>query len=121
MANLKADLLNELRNQKYYAEMELLRLAQDPSMNYRKKILDIDIQLGSIALMNQKIGLAEGYFQNPEEAQPPVPNVPVEAQVPNVPVAPVPEAPAVEVKPEAPAVEVKPVVNKPQPGQSHGE
>ena len=109
MANLKADLLNELRNQKYYAEMELLRLAQDPSMNYRAKILKLDKELESIALLNQKIALAEGYFQTPEQA-------PIEQPVPMeqtpVPVEqPVPEAP----------VPAQPVVNKPIQGQSHGE
>ena len=105
MANLKADLLNELRSQKYYAEMELLRLAQDPTMNYREKILDISDVLGSIAMMNNKIALADGYFQEaPQEAPQGVPNVP---------------EPPVEEVPQAPVEQAQ--VNQPLPGQSHGE
>jgi len=101
MANLKADLLNELRNQKYFAEMELLRLAQEPNMNYKEKIQGIDGQLEEIALITNKIGLAEGYFQDapPQEAAPNVPEAPVAEQ-------PVPE---------------QPQVAQPQPGQSHAE
>jgi hypothetical protein len=104
MANLKADLLNELRTQKYYAEMELLRLAQDPSMKYRNKIEDIDFQLGEIALINSKIGLAEGYFQD----------APQQEAVPNV-----PEAPQEEVA-EMPAPAPAPAPT-PHQGQSHAE
>jgi hypothetical protein len=103
MANLKADLLNELRTQKYYAEMELLRLAQDPTMKYKEKILDIDEQLAEIALINSKIGLAEGYFQDAPQEQAPVANVP--------------EAPQEEVA-EMPAPAPAPA---PHQGQSHAE
>lgn len=99
MVKLKADLLNELKNQLYYAELELLRLAQDPNMKYRDKIMAIDEQLGEIALITSKIGFANQYFQEPEsEVAPPVSE-------------PAPVAPAV---PEAPVAQA-------QPGQSHGE
>lgn len=93
MANLKADLLNELRNQKYYTEMELIRLAQDPTMNYREKILDISDVLGSIALIDTKLGLVEGYFQ---ETTPQIP----QEEIPNLP---------------------QPVTTQVHQGQSHGE
>lgn len=98
MANLKVDLLNELRNQKYYAEIELIRLASDPTMNYKEKIELLDVELADIALLNQEIGLAEMYFQEP---------VPQPAPVAADPSVNQPPAPA-----PAPAT---------LPGQSHGE
>lgn len=70
MANLRVDLLNDLRSDKYYAETELVRLAGIPNMNYKEKIVLIKEVLGEIALINSKIGLAEGYF--PSEEQQPV-------------------------------------------------
>ena len=114
MANLKADLLNELRNQKYYSEMELLRLAQDPSMNYKQKISKIIEELEKIAGLNNKLALAEAYFQAPEQqVDPNAPQVTPEAPV-DVPQAPVDELPE-QVKADVPPV------NQPLPGQSHGE
>ena len=65
MANLKLDLLNKLRNDKYYAEIELVRLAQDPNTNYEGKIYDMQSKLNEIALLNASMGLVEQYFQEP--------------------------------------------------------
>jgi len=65
MANLKLDLLNKLRNDKYYEELELVRLAGDANMNYKEKIDSMDNRLLSIAMINTKMGLAEQYFQEP--------------------------------------------------------
>ena len=65
MANLKLDLLNKLRNDKYYAELELVRLAQDPNCNYKQKIDDMQYQLQEISLLNAEMGLVEVYFQEP--------------------------------------------------------
>ena len=114
MANLKADLLQELRTQKYYAELELLRLAQDPTMRYRNKIDELDDLLADIALINSKIGLAEGYFQDAPVEQPQaVPNLPQE-EVPQAPV----DLPKEEVVQQ---VVEKPVVTQPHAGQSHAE
>ena len=121
MANLKADLLNDLNNQKYYSEMELLRLAQDPNMNYKYKIGDIIIELKNIASLNQTIALADGYFQVPEpQVQQP------QVQVPQAPVEEVPNQPQVDSSlPQAPVEEKVPVsapaVSQPIPGQSHAE
>ena len=70
MANLKLDLLNKLRNDKYYAEIELVRLAQDPQMNYQWKIDTMKQQLQEIALLNAEMGLMEQYFQEPVQAAP---------------------------------------------------
>jgi len=95
MANLKLDLLNKLRNDKYYAEIELVRLAQDPNCNYHNKITDMQYKLNDIALLNASLGLAETYFQEPVAAPAPSP----------VGGAPVTNAPAGQV----------------HPGQTHGE
>ena len=65
MANLKLDLLNKLRNDKYYAELELVRLAQDPNMNYALKIDQMKDKLNEIAILNADMGLVEQYFQEP--------------------------------------------------------
>ena len=65
MANLKLDLLNKLNNDKYYEELELVRLAQDPNTNYKEKIDAMQYKLGSIALLNAQIGLVAQYFQEP--------------------------------------------------------
>lgn len=84
MANLKLDLLNKLRNDKYYAEIELVRLAQDPQSNYQWKIDLMKQQLYELALLNAEMGLVEQYFQEPQPtpASAPVENQPV-AQVHN--------------------------------------
>ena len=65
MANLKLDLLNKLKNDKYYEELELVRLAQDPNTNYREKINDMVVRLKNISIINSNLGLAEQYFQEP--------------------------------------------------------
>ena len=84
MANLKLDLVNKLNNDKFYTEVELIRLAQDPSMNYKNKIAQMQEQLGTIALLNAELGLVEQYFPEPQAAP-----APVAAPAP----APVAEAP----------------------------
>jgi len=65
MANLKLDLQNRLNNQKFFAELELVRLAQEPAMNYELKIEQMDVQLQQLAVVNAKIGLVDQYFQEP--------------------------------------------------------
>jgi hypothetical protein len=97
MANLKLDLLNKLRNDKYYEELELVRLAQDPNTHYKNKIEAMQVQLFQLAALNAEMGLVEQYFQEPPQVAP--------QQVP-VGGAPV-------------AAGQQPV--KVQPGQTHGE
>jgi hypothetical protein len=67
MANLKLDLLNKLNNDKYFEEMELVRLAGDPNMNYKQKVEEMSWKLSSIALLNAQLGLVGQYF--PEQPQ----------------------------------------------------
>jgi len=69
MANLKLDIINKLNNDKFYAELELVRLAQEPNMNYKEKIELMDGYLLEIALTNGKLELAEQYFKEPEVPQ----------------------------------------------------
>lgn len=93
MANLKLDLLNKINNKKYFEELELVRLAQDPNMNYEIKIDTMTAILANIAIYNAQLGGVEQYFKEPE---------PVQAQAP---------APQVQ---QAPAGQV-------HQGQTHGE
>ena len=67
MANVKQDLMNKIGTEKYYAELELGRLAADPNMNYEDKIIQMSYKLERIAIINGQIGLANQYFP---EAQP---------------------------------------------------
>lgn len=69
MANLKLDLLNKLKNDKYYEELELIRLAQEPNMNYKEKINTMSDRLKNLAIVNSQMGLVEQYFNEPEQPQ----------------------------------------------------
>jgi len=68
MANLKVDLLNRVGNEKYFNELELVRLAQDPNMNYKDKVEQIGFVLEEIALLDAQVSLVEKYFQEPVAA-----------------------------------------------------
>jgi len=68
MANLKVDLIQKINDKKYYEEMELVRLAQDPNMNYEVKVYDMLEILGNLAILNAKLGLVNQYFQEPATA-----------------------------------------------------
>ena len=95
MANLKINLGDKLRTDKMFAEIELVRLAQDPTMNYQWKIDAMKQQLQEIALLNAELGLMEQYFQEPVQAAPA-------------------EAPAPVAQSPAPVAQV-------HQGQTHGE
>ncbi len=75
MVNLKLDLVNKLNNEKYYEELELVRLAQEPNMNYKEKIDAMSYRLQNLALLNAQIGLVAQYFQEPQQGGAPA-NVP---------------------------------------------
>jgi hypothetical protein len=68
--NLKVDLINQLGTKKFYAEIELGRLAGDPNMNYKEKIDLMECKLGEIALVNGEMALAQQYFPDPAPAAP---------------------------------------------------
>lgn len=69
MANLKLDLLNKVNNEKYFEELELVRLAQDPAMNYKDKIDQMSAVLANIAILNAQLGGIETYFKEPAPSQ----------------------------------------------------
>ena len=80
MANLKIDLVNNLNNEKYYGELEVIRLAQDPNINYKTKLDEISFELGKIAMVNAKLGIAQQFFQDeqPPQKQPVIAPPPVQ-------------------------------------------
>lgn len=78
MANLKLDLKNKIGNDKYYEELELIRLAQDPNTNYKEKIDAMQLKLQNLAILNAELGLVEQYFQEPPQVAPVV-NAPAPA------------------------------------------
>ena len=73
MANLKLDLLNKNNNNKMFTELELVRLAQEPNMNYKNKIDMLDDIFDEIVMINAKAGLIEQYFQEPAPQTQPQP------------------------------------------------
>lgn len=98
MANLKQDLLNNLGNKKYYDELELVRLAQEPNMVYKDKIDLMSSLLRELALSDLSQQLVGKYFPD----APPAP-APVSEDAPQIEQPPQPEQPA------------------PHKGQTHGE
>ena len=100
MANLKQDLLNDLGNEKYYAELELARLAADPNMVYKDKVVEMADLLKGLAEVDLATQLVGKYFQEPEAQAAPAP------EGEQVAPAPVPE------QPQQPA---------PHQGQTHAE
>lgn len=68
MANLKLDLLNKINNEKYFEELELVRLAQDPNMNYKEKVESMSYRLANIAVLNAQLGLVGQYFPEQQPA-----------------------------------------------------
>jgi hypothetical protein len=72
MANLKLDLLDKISKDKMFEELELVRLAQDPNMNYKDKIDLMQYQLERLSILNAELGLIEVYFKEPAPQAAPV-------------------------------------------------
>ena len=70
MANLKIDLFNKFSNDKYYAELELQRLASVDYLTYEEKVNKMAEQFNKISLINSNIELLEVYFTQPLEVLP---------------------------------------------------
>lgn len=66
MGDIRVDLVNKLSNDKYFEELELVRLSNDSTIKYKKKINLMDKTLNNIALINIKLGLIEQYFREPK-------------------------------------------------------
>jgi len=99
MPNLKLDLINRFTERKMLAELELVRLAQEPNMNYREKLELMEKELDVLRVVDAKLALVNQYFQDPQQQQ----------QAP---------APAPAPQEQAPAPAPKGKVHQ---GQSHGE
>ena len=103
MPNLKLDLINRFTERKMLAELELVRLAQEPNMNYKSKLELMEEELDVLLNVDAKLALVNQYFQEPQQQQAPAP-------------APAPEAQQEQAPAPAPAPK-----GKVHQGQSHGE
>ena len=82
MVNLKLDLINKVKNDKYYDELELVRLGGDVTMNYKQKLDNMSHILHKIGNYNAQLDLIEYYFR--EQQQPPIEEQRVATQQPPV-------------------------------------
>lgn len=77
MANalqVKADVVNELRNRLYYNQLEIGRLVNNPAGISHKEVVDTTIHyLRENVLAIESINLIESYIQQPQVQQPPAP------------------------------------------------
>lgn len=62
MIDVKVDLLNKIKMDKYYEEKDLIRIAKNNQISHRKKIEKLDEIFKNIALLNNKLILVEQYF-----------------------------------------------------------
>jgi len=67
MADFRTDLVNELRNQKYYLEQDLVRLVNNPITSYKARLDEIKECLFEIGKCNTAIALSDVYL--PEQKQ----------------------------------------------------
>lgn len=67
-ADLKQDLLTMVVNDKNYDELELVRLASEPNMNYRLKVSQMYELIKKISTYNNSIELINTYFSEPAKA-----------------------------------------------------
>lgn len=69
MADFRTDLVNELRNQKYYLEQDLVRLVNNPVTSYKGRLDEIKECLVEIGKCNTAIALTDVYLTTPEEQE----------------------------------------------------
>lgn len=69
MANLKQDVLNNLGNEKYYSELELARLANDPNISHKVKVESMAMTLKELGKIDVATQLVEKYFQEQPQQQ----------------------------------------------------
>ena len=66
LLKIKNDLLNEIKNDKYYLENDLNGWITNPSLSHKDKVLCIKDTLGQIALSDLSLQLVEMYFKSDE-------------------------------------------------------
>jgi hypothetical protein len=67
MADLRTDLVNELRNQKYYLEQDLVRLVSSQATSYKGRLKEIKECLVEIGKCNTGIALTDVYMPAQEQ------------------------------------------------------
>ena len=113
---LKTDVLNELRNQKYYAQDELKQRVDDVSMSQREKVEAIIELAGEMVEIENKIGLVDAIFvDTTPQVQVPAPDVVGNEEPTQDESAPTNIVEPVESVDEAPVAELNPQ------GQTHSE
>jgi hypothetical protein len=78
MANLRADVLNELANEKYYNEVELQKLAYNelPELNYKEKVQLMKELTKDIVLAQQAMNAFAQIFPEQQAQQAPTQQAP---------------------------------------------
>lgn len=116
MANLKNDIVNELRNEKYYLEQDLGRLwSEASSLGYRERIHGVKAVLSEIAVINQSLGLLEAYVPTQQVPQQEAP-APVDGVEGDIVSGDESEGDVVTGDEQTPAP-----ASQPHQGQTHGE
>jgi hypothetical protein len=73
---LKNDVLNELRNEKYYVQDDLRAIVDDSSMSQREKVQGVIDAVSSLVGIDAKIATVENIFQAPAAPAPEQPIAP---------------------------------------------
>lgn len=103
---LKNDVLNELRNEKYYAQDDLRVIVDDSTMSQREKVEAVISVVNSLVSIDAKIATVDAIFQAPAEPQ----------------AAPAPAMPEPDGQPEGePTNVIEPTGELNAQGQTHGE
>ena len=73
LLRLKNDVLNELRNQKYYAQDELRTIVDNNTMSQRDKVQSVIEATEILVNIDAKIATIDAIFVSPPAPQPPAP------------------------------------------------
>ena len=65
---LKQDVLNELRNDKYYSQDDLRVIVADENLSQRDKVKSVIDTVSKMVAIDAKIALVEGIFASEEQA-----------------------------------------------------
>lgn len=69
MANIKTDLLQQVEQDRYFAEMDLIALVSNQTLSYKDKLEQIGEVIEKIALINSRKGIIEQYFQEAPQGE----------------------------------------------------
>ncbi len=71
---IKQDVINELRNQRYYNEQEILRLVGQDSMSHQERVRSIAEYLKQNVSLIESIKLMEAYYPAEKKSVAPAPS-----------------------------------------------